>query len=144
MFNLIASSFGGDIPTDLLIELLLPIYIGGVILFYVVRGICLWKIFKKAGKTPWVALIPIVNFIVLLEITQKPKQWIIGLFFPIINYILYFIVYIELAKRFEKSSAFGVGMVLLPFIFLPMLAFGDAQFQGQKDFFYDDDVLDRG
>ncbi|WP_338764395.1 DUF5684 domain-containing protein [Bernardetia sp. ABR2-2B] len=144
IFTLIASSFGGDIPIDLFIELLLPLYIGGIFLFYLIRGICLWGVFKKADKTPWVALIPIVNFIVLLEITEKPKTWIIGLFFPIINYVLYFVVYIELAKKFDKSAWFGVGMVLLPFIFLPLIAFGDARFKGKKEIFYDDDILDRG
>ncbi len=142
MFNLIASSFGGDIPVNLIIEFLFPL--GIVFLFYVVRGICLWGIFKKAGKMPWIGLIPIINFIILLDITEKPKGWIIGLFFPLLNYILYFYIYIELAKKFDKNAWFGVGMVLLPFIFLPVLAFGDAQFQGQKEIFYDDDVLDRG
>ena len=104
----------------------------------------MWHVFKKARKNPWIALIPIVNFIILLEIAEKPKSWIIALFFPILNYVIYFMVYIELAKRFEKSTGFGVGMVLLPFIFLPMLAFGDAQFKGNKEIFYDDEILDRG
>ena len=61
-----------------------------------------------------------------------------------INYVVYFAIYIALAKKFTKSTAFGVGMTILPFIFLPILAFGDAQFQGQKEIFYDDEISDRG
>ena len=66
------------------------------------------------------------------------------LFFPMINYVVYFSIHIGLAKKFEKSTAFGVGMTILPFIFLPILAFGDASLKGHKEFFYDDDILDRG
>ena len=38
--------------------------------------ISLWKIFKKAGKNGWEAIIPIYNFIVLLEIVELPMWYI--------------------------------------------------------------------
>ncbi|WP_291720521.1 DUF5684 domain-containing protein [Bernardetia sp.] len=143
MLNLIASSFGGDLPVELISQFL-PTYLIVMFLYYVVPFLCLWKVFDKAGKTPWLALIPIINFIIVLEIIEKPKQWIIFLFFPIVNYVFHFIVYIQLAKKFQKNAGFGVGMTLLPFVFLPILAFGDAQLEGRKEIFYDDKVLDRG
>lgn len=143
MIFTIISSFGSELPIDLLMRIV-PIYLILFLLYYFIPSICLWQVFKKAGKTPWFALIPFVCFITLLEITKKPKAWFIGLFFPFIIYVLYFIVYIELAKRFEKNTRFGVAMTICPFIFLPILAFGDAHYLGQKEKFYDDEILDRG
>ena len=85
--------------------------------------ICNWKIFKKAGKQGWEAIVPIYNIVVLLEITNLP-MWYIPLFFiPIGNIIALFLIYIELAKKFGQSAAFGVGLVFLSPIFLGILAF---------------------
>ena len=47
----------------------------------------------------------------------------------VIMYIASFIIYINLAKRFGKSTGFGVGLVLLPIVFIPILAFGKAEYQ---------------
>lgn len=85
--------------------------------------ICNWKIYKKAGKQGWEAIVPIYNIIVLLEITNLP-MWYIALFFvPIGNIIVLFLIYIELAKKFGQSAAFGVGLVFLNPIFMAILAF---------------------
>ena len=51
-------------------------------------------------------------------------MWYIVLFFvPIGNIVGLFLIYIELAKKFGQSSAFGVGLVFLSSIFLAILAF---------------------
>ena len=82
-----------------------------------------WKVFKKAGKPGWAAIIPIYNTIVMIEIAGLP-MWYIALFFiPIGNIIALFLIYIELAKKFGQSAAFGVGLVFLSPIFLGILAF---------------------
>lgn len=85
--------------------------------------ICLWKIFTKAGKPGWAAIVPIYNIIVLLEITDMPMWYIALMFIPIANIVALFLIYIELAHRFLKSTAFGVGLVLLSPIFMALLAF---------------------
>jgi len=36
----------------------------------------------------------------------------------------------ERAKAFGKGVGFGVGLALLGFTFLPILGFGDAEYQG--------------
>lgn len=94
-----------------------------VALFFVA---CFWVIYGKAGKPGWAAIIPIYNLIVWLEITGRPIWWIILFFIPLVNLIMY----IDLAKSFGKSEAFGCGMILLPVVFFPLLAFGDAQYVG--------------
>ena len=89
-----------------------------------------WIIFTKAGKPGWAALIPIYNYIVLLEIVGRPLWWIVLVLIPLVNIIVSVIVCIDNAKSFGKSAAFGIGLWLLSFIFYPLLAFGDAKYVG--------------
>ncbi len=91
----------------------------------------LWKVFDKAGKPGWAAIVPIYNLIVLLEITGKPMWWIILMFIPFVNLIVLAMVDLSLAQSFGKGVGFGVGLLLLPFVFLPMLAWGPGSYQPQ-------------
>ena len=88
----------------------------------------MWKVFAKAGKPGWAAIIPIYNSIVWVEIVGKPIWWFVLLFIPCVGVIIAIILCIELAKVFGKGAGFGLGIAFLPFIFLPMLAFSDAQY----------------
>ena len=49
---------------------------------------------------------------------------------PFVNFIIAIILLIDLAKSFGKGVGFGIGLLLLPFIFFPILGFGSAQYQG--------------
>ncbi len=115
------------------------IFFLAIIIFYFAS---VWIIFEKAGKPGWAAIIPIYNMIVLLEIIGKPLWWIILMFIPFVNLIILILVYIELAQRFGKSTLFGLGLVFLSFIFIPLLAFGDARYEGRGP--NDPNVLDSG
>ena len=97
-----------------------------ILLVLVIAG--MWKMFQKAGKPGWAAIVPIYNFIVLLEIVGKPLWWIILLFIPFVNFVIIIILYIELAKSFGKGVGYAFGLLLLPFVFFPMLGFGDARY----------------
>lgn len=90
----------------------------------------MWKVFTKAGKPGWAAIIPIYNIIVILEIVGKPIWWIVLFLVPIVNLVISIIVYIELAKSFGKGTGFGLGLVFLGPIFFPILGFGDAVYHG--------------
>lgn len=83
------------------------------------------KIFVKAGQPGWQAYIPYLNICVLAHITGRDWWW--GLI-PILNIVPVF----DLAKAFGKSDGYGVGLVLLPYVFIPMLGYGDAQFQLER------------
>ncbi len=91
----------------------------------------LWKVFTKAGKPGWACLIPIYNVIVLLEIAGKPLWWIVLFLIPLVNLIVCILIYISLAQNFGKGTGFALGLVFLPFIFYPILGFGDAQYAGK-------------
>ena len=92
--------------------------------------VSLWKIFSKADKPGWACIIPIYNLIVMLEIAGRPVWWFLLMFIPIVNIVIGIIVLIDLAKAFGKGGGYVAGLILLPFIFYPMLAFGDAQYVG--------------
>lgn len=90
----------------------------------------MWKLFTKAGKPGWAAIVPFYNIIVLLEIIGRPVWWIVLFLIPFVNIIVGIIASIDLAKSFGKGTGFAVGLILLGPIFLLMLAFGSARYQG--------------
>jgi len=98
--------------------------------------VSLWKVFIKAGRPGWAAIIPVYNGWVFFEISGKPGWWILFSLLGVIPIvgslpivILALIAAIQLAKRFGKSTAFGVGLIwLFGFIGVPILAFGDAKY----------------
>jgi len=94
----------------------------------VVMVASMWKIFVKAGKPGWAAIIPIYNLIVLLEITGKPLWWFILMLIPLVNLIVGIMVLFSLARKFGKSGGFALGMLFLGPIFMPILAFGDSTY----------------
>ena len=89
-----------------------------------------WRIFEKANQPGWAAIVPIYNLVVTLQIVGRPMWWIILFIIPVVNFIMAAVISIDLAKSFGKSTGFGLGLWLLGFIFGPILAFGDAQYQG--------------
>jgi len=96
--------------------------------------ISMWKIFTKAGQPGWAAIVPIYNIIVQLNVQGRPTWWIIWWLIPFVNYVGIFVMAIitglDLAKRFGKGGGFAAGLILLAPIFLLILAFGSAQYQG--------------
>lgn len=88
----------------------------------------MWKIFAKAGQPGWAVLIPIYNLIVFLQIVKKPIWWVILLIIPVVNIVLAIILNIEMAKAFGKDAGYAVGLIFLPFIFIPIIGLGDAKY----------------
>jgi len=89
----------------------------------------LWKVFKKAGEPGWASIVPLYNVWVLLRITGKPGWWLILMFVPLVNIVVGILETVELARVFGKGGGFAAGLIFLPFIFYPMLAWSDAQYR---------------
>ena len=87
-----------------------------------------WKVFTKAGQPGWACIVPIYNIYVMTQIAGKPAWWIVLFFIPIANLIAAILIFVSIAQKFGKGAGFGVGMALLGFIFIPILGFGDAQY----------------
>lgn len=94
----------------------------------VLMVVSMWKVFTKAGQPGWACLVPFYNIYIMLKIAGKPGWWLILFLIPVVNLIMAIITYIALAANFGKGAGFAIGMIFLPFVFFPMLAFGDAEY----------------
>jgi hypothetical protein len=107
---------------------------GTYILFYlgflIVYAIGAWKMYEKAGQPGWACLIPIYNFYVLCKIVGRPGWWVILLFIPFVNVVIWIIVALDLAKSFGKGTGFAIGLIFLSVIFIMILGFGDDRYVG--------------
>lgn len=133
------AALAGVLAASLMVTALVSIAV------YVVVVIALWKIFSKAGKPGWAALIPFYNIYVLLEVIGRPAWWlaifvaafliswvpIVGFVVGIATLILYVIMMLDLGKSFNKSTTFSVvALIFFHLIGLLILGFGDAKYVG--------------
>ncbi|MGM9881947.1 MAG: DUF5684 domain-containing protein [Bacilli bacterium] len=142
--NIITAILGGSI-------ILILIFAAITITIGVLYIIGLWKLFKKAGKNGWEALIPFYNTYVLIEIAGL-NWWyfliaISGTIFSILdikvlNYItniaslvVNFFVFYNIAKKMRKSPVgFGVVGIFVAPILIMILGMS-------KDYQYDNSVV---
>lgn len=98
-----------------------------VLLALVIVG--LWKLFEKAGKPGWAAVIPIYNTCMLIDIAGKPIWWILLMFIPFVNLVVGILVMIGLAQKFGRGTGTVIGLIFLPMLFLLILGFGSAEYE---------------
>ncbi len=89
-----------------------------------------WVIFERAGRAGWKSLIPLYNMYVMMEISGKPGWWTFLLLVPVVNVVFFLLAMLSLAQKFKRSELLGVGITVLPMIFLPVLAFGGSEYEG--------------
>ncbi|MDP2989881.1 MAG: DUF5684 domain-containing protein [Kiritimatiellota bacterium] len=107
----------------------IPMIIG--LVFAILMLVATWKVFVKAGRPGWAVLIPIYNTYVFLKIAGKPGWWLIWFFIPLLNLIFGIIATVAFAQSFGKGTGFAIGLIFLPIIFIPILAFSEAQYIGE-------------
>lgn len=90
----------------------------------------MWRIFEKAGEPGWACLVPIYNLYVYCKIIGKPWYWMFLMCLPYIGTIWQIWSHNMLSKSFGKENGFTVGLVIVPFIFYPILGFSDTQYLG--------------
>lgn len=98
-----------------------------IITFVFLAG--MWKTYKKAGQPGWGCLIPIYNIYLLCKMGGKRGTWTLLWIIPVVNIIVAFLVYKEIAKRFNRGVGFAVGLTILSPIFFCILGFDDSQYQ---------------
>lgn len=92
-----------------------------------------WLTFEKANRAGWKAIIPIYNLYVMLKIGDNEWWWLLVLFVPIVQLYATYKMLGGVSKAFGKGTGFALGMTFLPFIFFPLLGFGDARYQGGSE-----------
>ena len=124
--------------------------------------ICMWKIFVKAGEPGWKCLIPVYGEYVFFKIAWEPMWFFITLgltvlsniitgigasnsnggatgfglvvmiIVSIVSIVIGIITMIKLAKRFGKSTGFGIGLIFLEPIFMGILAFDNSDYDRSR------------
>lgn len=116
--------------SELAVGLFLLFWLVALVLILIIT-VSLWAIFKKAGKPGWAAIVPIYSQYVFSEITLGNGLFFLLYYIPYLNVVVPFIFGFTLASAFNKSKLFALGLVFLPFIFYPMLAFSsDSHYKG--------------
>lgn len=89
-----------------------------------------WIIFKKADEPGWASIVPLYNAFVMFRIAWGNGWKVLWLLVPLVNVVVAIILQTKLARSFSKSTGFALGLIFLPIIFYPILAFGEARYQG--------------
>jgi signal peptidase I len=63
-----------------------------------------WRLYEAAGRKRWEAAVPVYNAIVLMKIINRPTWWTILLFVPIVNLVMFPVVWVETLRSFGKNS----------------------------------------
>lgn len=125
------------------------------IIMYAVMVAAEWKVLTKAGEKGWKALIPFYNVYISHEIVGMHHFWFIGevilwilevvlvfvgklpfaadlaitiitTTFTIVSYVIHVT---RLCDCFGKGRAFKLGIILVPYVFDLILAFGPAEYR---------------
>lgn len=100
-----------------------------ILALYIVVVIGMWKMYEKAGRAGWKAIIPFYNMYVLTEISGQNGWLFLLCFIPGVGALIWSImVSLKLAPAFGKDTGFAVGLILLAPIFYMILGFGSAQY----------------
>lgn len=103
---------------------LFNIFVVFSICFYIIACILiiisLCRIFSKADKLDMFALVPFLNLWLWFEICGISGFWSLV---PILNIVFFFISIFKIPVRFGKKKIFGLGILFIPYLFLPYLAF---------------------
>lgn len=87
-----------------------------ILFFFIVQAIHFfgtWKLYKAAGFKPWKAAIPVYNAYILMKIIKRPAWWVILLFIPTINLIIFGVIWVEILRSFGKNSTKDTALGLL-------------------------------
>ena len=115
---------GVGVLFGILAVMMIPIIIVGI-----VSIIAMWKIFEKAGRPGWNAIVPIYNMYVLTEISGQNGLLFLLCLIPGVGAVIWnILVALKLAPAFGKDTSFAIGIIFLPVIFYGILGFGKSQY----------------
>lgn len=106
------------------------------LLIALLYALIFWRIFEKAKKPGWYAIIPILNVLTLLKIVGRPWWWIILLLIPIVDIVTYLVLTYDLAKAFGKGIILTLVLWIAPVFGYLYLALSSAKYKGPRKVSY--------
>jgi signal peptidase I len=83
-----------------------------ILLVQVVHFLGTWKLYVKAGRKAWEAAIPIYNAVILMQIINRPKWWVLLLFIPIINLLMFPVLWVETIRSYRRNTTLESWLVI--------------------------------
>lgn len=83
------------------------------IIIQLIHGLATWKLYVKAGRKAWEAFIPVYNAVILMKIINRPWWWTILLFLPIVNLIMFPVIWVETARSFGKNTTLDTFLAII-------------------------------
>lgn len=115
------NTYNGDVPEGM-VGFIAVLYLL-VFAIAIVSIIAEWKLFKKAGYNGWEAIVPFYNTYCLCDIVFGNGLLFLILFVPVVNGFFSLFLFFKMAEVYNKSAAFGIGLIFLSPIFLCLMAF---------------------
>lgn len=108
-----------------------------IVILSLLMGVSTWKLFKKMGYHPLLALVPFYNYLIIQKETKHPKWWVALAYLPIIGPIMMTVFHLFLMKHFGKSKFTQVLLtVILPFIYMATVNYSkDAEVESEEDLY---------
>lgn len=86
-----------------------------VLIIQVIHFLGTWKLYVTAGRKAWEAGVPIYNAVVLMKIINRPWWYVILLFIPVVNLIMFPVVWVETIRSFGRNNTKETFLVLITF-----------------------------
>lgn len=86
-----------------------------ILVISTIHAICTWKLYIKAGRKAWEAFVPVYNGIVLMQIINRPKWWMLLVFLPVINLLILPVIWIETLRTFGKKTTADMWIGVITF-----------------------------
>ena len=93
-----------------------------LLLIQVIHFLGTFRLYQKAGRKSWEALVPVYNAVVLMQIIRRPKWWVILLFVPIVNLMMFPVIWVETLRSFGRNRSIDTLLGILTlglYIFIP-------------------------
>lgn len=106
-----------------------------ILIIQVIHFLGTWKLYKRAGRQAWQAAIPIYNAVVLLKILNRPWWWVFLLFIPVVQLLMFPVIWVETAKSFghDKTRDGILSIVTLGFYLYYINYFTSDEYQGNRE-----------
>lgn len=75
-----------------------------LVIIQIIHAVCTWKLYEVAGRKAWEAFVPVYNAVVLMKIINRPWWWTILLFLPVINLIMFPVIWVDTLASFNRFT----------------------------------------